>query len=45
MISTVDGNDTSGWSLDKAVERITGLEGTPVTLGMTRPGQERPAEL
>ncbi len=38
-IVSVDGKDTSGWSLDEAVRQITGLEGTPVTLGIARAAQ------
>lgn len=36
IIAEVDGQDTSTWSLDKAVDEITGLEGTIVTLSIKR---------
>lgn len=40
IIATVDGRDTASWSLDKAVNEITGAEGTPVTIGIERVGQK-----
>ena len=39
-IATVDGKDTSDWTIDRAVREITGPEGTQVTLGIERPGQK-----
>ncbi|MBI1338577.1 MAG: PDZ domain-containing protein [Phycisphaera sp.] len=44
VIATVDGVDTSSWSLDKAVRMITGPEGTPVTLGIDRVGEKNTLE-
>ncbi len=40
IIVTVDGKDTSTWSLDRAVREITGPEGTFVTLGIERVGEK-----
>jgi carboxyl-terminal processing protease len=40
VIVEVDGQDTSQWSLDRAVREITGEEGTEVTLGIERPGEQ-----
>jgi len=40
VIAQVDAQDTTGCSLDKAVHAITGPEGTTVTLGIERPGQQ-----
>jgi carboxyl-terminal processing protease len=37
-IAQVDGVATAGWSLNDAVDRITGEKGTPVTLGIRREG-------
>ncbi len=39
IITKVDGRPTEGWTLDKAVRKITGDEGTIVTLGIERKGQ------
>lgn len=36
VIATVDGMPTKGWTLNKAVEEITGTEGTAVVLGIER---------
>ncbi len=38
VIATVDGRDTSTWTLDRAVSEITGPEGTEVALGIERGG-------
>ncbi len=38
IIATVDNRDTSTWSLDRAVRKITGPKGTPVVLGIERAG-------
>ncbi len=38
VIATVDGKDTSDWSLDRAVTEITGPEGSEVVLGIERKG-------
>jgi carboxyl-terminal processing protease len=38
VISEVDGESTVGWSLNDAVDRITGAPATKVTLGMKREG-------
>lgn len=39
-IMTIDGKSTQGIEVETAVERITGPEGTRVTLGILSPGQE-----
>lgn len=39
-IVTVDGVLTTGWSLNDAVDKIAGTEGTQVTLGIRREGAE-----
>ncbi|MEO0513855.1 MAG: S41 family peptidase [Planctomycetota bacterium] len=39
IIATVNGKDTSSWSLNKAVREITGPRGTEVQLGIQRVGQ------
>ena len=39
-IAKVDGGATVGWSLNDAVDRITGPKGTEVTLGIRREGVE-----
>lgn len=39
IIATVDGVNTDGWTLNKAVEKITGPEGTKVTLDIERAGE------
>ncbi len=38
-IAQVDGVPTAGWSLNDAVDRITGKKGTQVTLGIRREGE------
>jgi len=40
IIAEVDGESTVGWSLNDAVDRITGLPKTKVTLGIQREGLE-----
>jgi len=45
LIVAVDGDSTMGISLEQAVDRITGDEGTPVTLSLEREGVEDPIEL
>jgi carboxyl-terminal processing protease len=40
LISQVDGDPTVGWSLNDAVDRITGPKGTVVNLGVTREGED-----
>ena len=37
IIATVDGQPTTGWTIDQAVRTITGPEGTTVILGIDRP--------
>ncbi len=37
IIATVEGQPTTGWTIDQAVRTITGPEGTTVTLGIDRP--------
>lgn len=39
IIATVNGKDTSSWSLNKAVREITGPRGTEVELGIDRVGE------
>ncbi|MEM9913326.1 MAG: S41 family peptidase [Planctomycetota bacterium] len=39
VIATVNGKDTSSWSLNKAVREITGPRGTEVELGIQRVGE------
>jgi len=39
-ILQVDGEDTSGWSLPKAISEIRGAEGTAVTLTISRDGKD-----
>ncbi len=41
IIAKVNGTPTADWTLDKAVREITGPEGTDVTLGMQRAGQQK----
>lgn len=43
-IVAVDGQPTTGWSLNKAVENITGMAGKPVTLTVRRQGAEHPLD-
>jgi carboxyl-terminal processing protease len=38
IVVLVDGESTAGWTLDKAVRKITGLQGTEVVLGVERKG-------
>ena len=45
VIATVDGADTSSWSLTKAVANITGEPDTPVRLMIERPGDPEGFEL
>ncbi len=40
VIATVDGKSAGPWSLKKAVQQITGPEGTEVVLGIRRDGAE-----
>jgi len=40
LIVEVDGESTVGWTLNDAVDRITGRRGTAVTLGIKRDGVE-----
>lgn len=40
LITTVDGESTAGWSLNRAVDEIMGPRQTPVTLGVEREGVE-----
>jgi len=44
-IVAVDGQSTTGWSLNRAVDLITGPEGEVVTLTLRREGSEAPMEL
>jgi len=40
IITEVNGRSTVGWSLNDAVDHITGPKGTEVTLGIAREGQD-----
>jgi carboxyl-terminal processing protease len=42
IIAQVDGQSTSGWSVDQAVDKIRGPKGTSVTLQIVRQGQDKP---
>ena len=44
-IVTIDGKSTLGITLQQAVERITGEEGTTVVLGIQSPGDEEPRDV
>ncbi len=44
LIIEVDGGTTKGWTTDKAVREITGLEGTQVVLTMYRAGKSEPID-
>ena len=44
-IVQVNGIPTTGWSLTRAVDEITGPKGTAVTLGLRREGVEEPVEI
>ena len=41
QIVHVDGRSTAGWTLSRAVEAITGPEGTEVVLGVRREGEDQ----
>ena len=45
VIVAVNGNSSSGWSLNDAVDRITGPKGTTVTLTLKRQGLDNPFDL
>jgi len=42
IIAQVNGQSTSGWSVDQAVDAIRGPKGTSVTLQIVRQGQDKP---
>ena len=44
-IISVNGIPTTGWSLTRAVDEITGPKGTPVVLGLRREGEPEPVSL
>ncbi len=44
-IVSIDGKATSGIDLDTAVDKITGPEGTKVTLGIQSPGEQTPRQV
>lgn len=44
-IVSVNGMPTTGWSLNKAVDEITGPPGQPVTLSVRRTGKELPFDV
>jgi len=45
VIVAVNGHSTSGWTLNDAVDRITGPKGTAVTLTLRRQGHDEPFDL
>jgi carboxyl-terminal processing protease len=45
LILEVNGESTVGWSLNDAVDRITGPKGTTVTIGVEREGEESVIEI
>ena len=45
VIAAVDGVRTASWTLDQAVRRITGPEGTEVTLTIERIGEDEPIDI
>ena len=45
VIAAVDGVRTASWTLDQAVRRITGPEGTEVTLTLERIGEDEPIDI
>lgn len=42
VIVSVDGEDTSGWTIEQAVSKIRGEQGTEVVLGIFRPESNEP---
>jgi len=44
-ILAVNGNSASGWSLNDAVDRITGPRGTAVTLTVRRASEDKPIDI
>lgn len=38
VLEKIDGEATAGWPIEKAISKIRGPEGTPVLLGIYRPG-------
>ena len=44
-VLAVDGQSTTGWSLNRAVDLITGPEGETVNLSVRRAGEEKPIEV
>jgi carboxyl-terminal processing protease len=44
-ITSIDGKSTIGIDLDSAVDKITGAEGTKVTLGILTPGDDKPRDV
>lgn len=44
VISHVNGESTVGWTLNDAVDEITGPKGVPVTLGIRREGEPEPLQ-
>lgn len=45
IIAKVDGQSTAGWTVDQAVDKIRGPEGTSVTLTLVRQGKSQPIEV
>lgn len=45
LIVKVDGSDTTGWSVQQAVEKIRGQKGTPVTLQVLHDGAKSPVDI
>lgn len=45
IIAGVDGQSTSGWTVDQAVGKIRGPKGTSVTLTIVRTGKDKPFDV
>ncbi len=45
IIMKVDGNDTVGWTISQAVEKIRGPKGTKVTLTVLHEKEQKPVEI
>lgn len=43
VITSVDGNDATGWTIEEAVTKIRGEKGTDVVLGIYREAEDKPA--
>src|SRR6186713_1953053 len=45
VIAKIEGDDTKGWSSDKAVQRLRGQKGTPVGISVRRAGYDKLIDL